>query len=554
MTKTEKHAPKAIASIQFYCNFADKQETTISVKIKTFLLPLLGLAVLLTSFLPATAHDLPAQYRKLDATLEQSSKYIEAHEQLLSREKARLREARSSRQQLNLCYRIYKDYAAFQTDSAIVYLNRCITLSEASGNTAFVQSCLALKATQFSIAGYYAEALTTLGKVERQKLDRTGWQNYYYALNHVYGEMASYTNDTLYRAEYFRKAGAYRDSIFRVFPASSEAALNKREEQCSSRKDFARALQFNDFRLKLAPAGSHTFAIAAYFRYVELSGMGSKDEALYWLTESAMADIRNAVMDQASLWLLAHELAKSGDIDRSHRYIDHAWQFANLFNARTRSWQISPILRNIDTIFQQKEAESNRQLILLIVLATVLLVVLAISLAYLVRQRQRLAEANRQLDESSRVKEAYIGRFLTTCSLYIDKLDKLRLAVYKLVKSHQYDKVLELTRTAGMKNKDMEALYEHFDEVFLNLFPSFVDQINTLLRPDAQFVLNDPKRLTTPLRVFALIRLGMDDSTKIAECLHYSVNTIYNYRAKVRNGALGKRNEFEKKVKMIGTV
>ena len=122
------------------------------------------------------------------------------------------------------------------------------------------------------------------------------------------------------------------------------------------------------------------------------------------------------------------------------------------------------------------------------------------------------------------------------------------------MKSHQYDKVLELTRTAGMKNKDMEALYEHFDEVFLNLFPSFVDQINTLLRPDAQFVLNDPKRLTTPLRVFALIRLGMDDSTKIAECLHYSVNTIYNYRAKVRNGALGKRNEFEKKVKMIGTV
>ena len=537
----------------FYCNFASEQVTTLSVKTKT-ILPLLSLiAVLLASALPATAYDLSAQYHKLDEALEHSAQYISAHERRLSREKARLRAARAPRQQLNLCYQIYKDYMAFQTDSAIAYLNRCIALSKTLGNTAFAQSCLALKATQFSIAGYYPEALTTLDQVNRRELDPTGWQNYYYALNHVYGEMGSYTSDKQLNKDYFRKADAYRDSIFMVFPASGETALRKREEQCSSHKDFVRALRYNDLRLKLAPAGSHTFAIVAYFRYVELSGMGREEEALYWLTESALADIHNAVTDQASLWSLAHMLDKAGDIDRSHRYIDHAWQFADLFGARTRSWQISPILRNIDTNFQKKEAENNRQLVLLAVLATLLSVVLFISLAYLMRQRQRLAEANRQLDESSRVKEAYIGRFLTTCSLYIDKLDKLRLSVNKLVKNRQFDKVLELTRTAGMKSKDMEALYEHFDEVFLNLFPSFVEQINALLRPDAQFVLSNPKRLTTPLRVFALIRLGMDDSTRIAECLHYSVNTIYNYRAKVRNGALGKRDEFEQKVKMIGT-
>ena len=537
----------------FYCNFASEQVTTLSVKTKT-ILPLLTLiAVLLASALPATAYDLSAQYHKLDEVLEHSAQYISAHERRLSREKARLRAARAPRQQLNLCYQIYKDYTAFQTDSAIAYLDRCVALSKTLGNTAFAQSCLALKATQFSIAGYYPEALTTLDQVNRRELDPTGWQNYYYALNHVYGEMGSYTSDKQLNKDYFRKADAYRDSIFMVFPASGETALRKREEQCSSHKDFARALRYNDLRLKLAPAGSHTFAIVAYFRYVELSGMGREEEALYWLTESALADIHNAVTDQASLWSLAHMLDKAGDIDRSHRYIDHAWQFADLFGARTRSWQISPILRNIDTNFQKKEAENNRQLVLLAVLATLLSVVLFISLAYLMRQRQRLAEANRQLDESSRVKEAYIGRFLTTCSLYIDKLDKLRLSVNKLVKNRQFDKVLELTRTAGMKSKDMEALYEHFDEVFLNLFPSFIEQINALLRPDAQFVLSNPKRLTTPLRVFALIRLGMDDSTRIAECLHYSVNTIYNYRAKVRNGALGKRDEFEQKVKMIGT-
>lgn len=507
-------------------------------------------AFLLMSASPALAYQ---QYHVLDEALEQSPKYIAAHERQLNRLKAQLSATHSLPQRLKLSYRLYKGYTSFQTDSALVYLDRCISLAQALGHTAFAASCRAQKATQFSIAGYYPEALTTLSKLNRKELDRTGWQNYYYALNHVYGEMASYTGDKLLRTQFFHKADSYRDSMYAVYPASSEAVLMKREITCSSRKDFARALLYNDLRLRLASKGSHAYAIVAYFRYVELEGMGCENEALYWLTESALADVRNAVTNQASLWILADKLDKSGDIDRSHRYIDYAWQFANLFGARVRNWQISPILRNIDSNFQEKEAQTNRQLALLVVLVSMLSVVLIVSLAYMMRQRQQLANANRQLDESSRVKEAYIGRFLTTCSLYIDKLDKLRLSVNRMVKNHQYDKVLELTRTAGMKSKDMEALYQHFDDAFLNLFPSFVDQINALLRPDAQFVLPDPSRLNTPLRVFALIRLGMDDSTKIAECLHYSVNTIYNYRAKVRNGALGKRDEFEEKVKMIGT-
>lgn len=521
-------------------------------KNKIIYLLLFFVTFLLTAASPVSAYDLSQQYHLLDEALAQSTKYIAAHEQSLRKKKVLLHNASSKQQRLRISYQLYESYAAFQTDSALVYLDRCIALSEAIGHTAFAQSCRALKATQFSVAGYYPEALTMLREVNRKELDKTGRQNYYYALNHVYGEMASYTSDKRLRKQFFDTADSYRDSMYAVYPASSEAVLMKREIQCSSHKDFAHALQYNDLRLQLAPKGSHVYAIVAYFRYVELEGMGREDEALYWLTESAIADIRNAVTNQASLWSLADKLDKSGDIDRSHRYIDYAWQFANYFGARTRSWQISPILRNIDSTFQQKEARNNRQLIMLVILVSMLSVVLIISLAYMMKQRKRLADANRQLDESSRVKEAYIGRFLTTCSLYIDKLDKLRLSVNKMVKNHQYDKVLELTRTAGMKSKDMEALYQHFDEVFLNLFPSFVEQINALLRPDAQFVLADPSRLTTPLRVFALIRLGMDDSTKIAECLHYSVNTIYNYRAKVRNGAIGKRDEFEKQVKMIG--
>lgn len=500
----------------------------------------------------AKGYDINHQISLLDKTLQESQRYIHARERRLDKMKSRLRSTRDVGARLRLCYDIYKEYSAFQSDSAIAYLDHCVSLSSSMGDEPFAESCRALKATQFSMSGYYPEAQTTLASINRQHLDKTGWQNYYYALNHVYGEIASYSSDKHTKEEFYAKADNYRDSIFSVYPAMSIPSLIKHESQCSSGKDFARALHYNDLLLGRIKKGSHDYAIATYFRYEELIGMGREKEAVYWLTESAMADVRNAVTNQASLWSLADILDKAGDTDRSHRYIDYAWKYAGMFGGRVRSWQISPILSNIDRNFQQKEARANRLLFALVVMVSLLLVVLIATLFNMARQHRRLAAANHRLDNINLVKEAYIGRFFTICSLYIDKIEKLRLTVNKMIKNRQYDKVLELTGTAGMKNGEVDVLYDHFDEVFLHLFPNFVEQINLLLRPEARFVLSDPKRLTTPIRIFALIRLGIDDSTKIAECLHYSVNTIYNYRAKVRNGALGERDNFERKVRLIG--
>ena len=103
-----------------------------------------------------------------------------------------------------------------------------------------------------------------------------------------------------------------------------------------------------------------------------------------------------------------------------------------------------------------------------------------------------------------------------------------------------------------MKEKELEELYENFDSVFLNLFPTFVDDFNALLDPETQIHPKDENRLTTEIRIFALIRLGIEDSSKIAEFLHYSVNTIYNYRARIKNGAINNRESFERRVKLLG--
>ena len=163
----------------------------------------------------------------------------------------------------------------------------------------------------------------------------------------------------------------------------------------------------------------------------------------------------------------------------------------------------------------------------------------------------QLSVVNSQLTESNRVKEEYIGRFMSLCGQYIDKLDNYRKMVNKKIKNKQLDELFQISKSTELKEKELEELYENFDMVFLHLFPNFIDDFNALLQPELRVRPKEKNRLTTDLRIFALIRLGFEDSSKIAEFLHYSVNTIYNYRARIKNGALGNREQFENMVKTL---
>ena len=131
-------------------------------------------------------------------------------------------------------------------------------------------------------------------------------------------------------------------------------------------------------------------------------------------------------------------------------------------------------------------------------------------------------------------------------------MESQRKRVNKMVKQKEYDKLYEMTKPSENQSKEMDELLELFDSAFLQLFPDFVSDFNALLRPEERIELSEPTKLNTSLRIFALIRLGIEDSGKIADFLHYSVNTIYNYRARIKNGALEDRDNFEQHVKEIG--
>ncbi len=386
--------------------------------------------------------------------------------------------------------------------------------------------------------------------MDSTKLDYEGYYNYLWARQHLYNELSYYCQSPNLRRHYDGLVREARARVIQEFPHQDDRWLQMMELNCREKKDFKEALKFNDLRMAKVKTGSHEYAIVAYYRAVIYKSMNDDASAIYYFLQSALCDVRLAVMDQGSMWELANMLQDDPkEFRHSYTFIKFAWDAARTFNTGMRSRQIMPVLSTIEETYQTALTQTNKRLKLMIGVSVLLLAAVAGLLLYVNRQRRRLASAHKTLEQANKMKEEYIGRFLRLCAVYADKIERMRKRVVKLVKARELNKLMDSMQS---DSKDLDELYGYFDSAFLKLFPDFVSEFNALLKPEERIVQEDQSHLPTPIRIFALIRLGIEDSGKIAEFLHYSVNTIYNYRAKVKNAALCNREEFEERVKQIG--
>lgn len=523
-------------------------------------------------------------YEQLDQAIEQSQYYINQKESRITKIKKQSRQGHTPPQLLTAYYKLYEEYQTYKSDSSIYYIHQAIDLAKRNNMKSDITKLRSLLALQYSTSGAFTEALHVLQSIDKKTLNNSNKKDYYIAFYHVYGELG-FTNiniDTELSQEFYSKQDCYRDTLFSILSPNSEDYLMRKEVLLTSQNKLKEALKINDIRLSKCKKGSHEYGIVAYYRYLIYRSLKDEDMVKYWLLQSAICDVKCAINDQASLWILAEILSKEKDVERSYKYINFSWKANKKFCTRIRSWQISPVLGTIDHNYQAELKKANHRLIFAIICVSLLVIALALLTFYVNKQKSYLSNArnelkktntqleelnnklsstngmlkasNDKLNESNGVKEEYIGQFLGACSHYIDKLDKMRLNVNKMVKNKQYNELYSMTKSSEVKEQELEELYANFDKIFLNLFPNFVEDLNGLLKEECQIHLSSPNKLSAIVRVFALIRLGIDDSTKIAEFLHYAVNTIYNYRAKLRNGAINDRNEFEKKVRELGTL
>ena len=542
--------------------------------------------VALGIYVSAQDDDMKVIYQQIDEAIEQSPRIVGEYEQQIGDIRQQYQHSSRPEEKYQLAFRLYEQYKAFMNDSALFYLNEAEQWAGRQGQTDLVGNCRALKAFQCSTVGYYTEAQTLLKNIDKRQLDSIGLRNYYKAQMHVYGELGYYSNIPSMKEGFFKNQALYRDSLFSMIDHSDQDYLMYKIYELNDLKELKEAHKLSSQWVKQVQPGSHDYAIACYYSWLSCEDEGEKR---WWLAQSALYDVRNAVMDQASLLSLAEILNADGDLDRSYKYIRFTWDCNNRFNTRMRSWQITPILNVIENNYQ-KAVEHNTKVLRMSVVVVSVLALFILGVLFFLHRRNRqldtarnelkhsndelaaansqlakqteelsvlnteLSTLNSQLSESNRVKEEYIGRFMSLCSQYIDKIDDYRKMVNKKMKNKELDELFRLSKSTELKERELEELYQNFDSVFLHLFPNFVDDFNALLQPEMQIHPKEENRLTTEIRIFALIRLGIEDSSKIAEFLHYSVNTIYNYRARIKNGALDNRESFERRIKQLGLI
>ena len=539
--------------------------------------------------------NLDSLYHVLDAAIDSSAIYKKQKMDAINTLEKQYRTAHNDQEKYQFAMSLFREYIAFVNDSALNYIQVCMESAERMGRKDLQTQCELLLAYQLADTGFYPEAEIHFKAISKDHLTDELVITYLTGMNHLYGEMGYYSHDKKLKEQFYAKSEAIRDSLLQILPEDSYNYNSVKSVELNNQGNTEEALKCSDKWMKLTKPGTRDYATMSFYRSEIYRNQGDVEMERYWLIMSALTDIRQAIMDQAALWSLANSLMdKEEDLDRAYKYMDFSWECISYFSTHMRSWLVSPILTRINDKYKENLHQAYTNLIWTIAAISLLVVGLLMLLFYVSKKRRQLAviknelkyandelgelntqlsaknndlsEANQLLSEineqlrqaiihlndSNRVKDEYIGKFLSVCSDYIDKLDNYRIKINRKLKAGQQADVLRMTSSEQLKEDELKAFFDHFDDIFLRLFPTFIDDFNALLRPGEEIIPTEKNHLNTDLRIFALIRLGIEESSKIAEFLRYSPNSIYAYRARIKNKAIGNRDEFEKLVKEIG--
>lgn len=544
---------------------------------KSYLLPLLLLFTL-----PVSAQQtLESLLRDLDVAIENSEQYEKEKIQRITLMKDGLKAHELSlEEEYRINLRLYNEYEAYICDSARHYINRNIDIATQLGNREWLDESKLKKAHILATSGLYAEGVRLLETIEKQYLSERLLVDYYMAFENIYLYHAEYAQDDEYRPEYLDKMNRYRDSVLLVVPEGSYQYVIVRAPQFIDRQQPEQAEILLKECMHKTASDTREYAILTSILAFTYQMSNRLELQKVSLTESAIADIKGVVKENNSLRALSELLYEEGALDRANKYMKKSMADASFYNARLRNVQASKMLPVIDYAYQLEKEMQRRKLQIFLGVISILSLFLIVAVGYVIRQLKKLAKARREvvhanrelqklnadlveanrrqkqtndsLTEANCIKEEYIGRFLGQCSAYIDKLETYRRMLNKKAASGKVEELYKTLKSSQFIEDELKEFNHNFDNSFLSIFPDFVECFNRLLPEGEQIVPKQGERLTTELRIFALIRLGITDSAKIASFLRYSITTIYTYRSKLKNKSLY-RDNLEEQVMKIGS-
>lgn len=504
----------------------------------------------------------------LDSYVDKRDEFSKQKEKKIDQLKLKLRTAENNTQRLALLNSIYREYYTYHYDSAMVYVNRGLALSENENNTYYIALNKINRAAVLSTGGFYSQSEELLEDIKKKGVPEQLKQYYYYTRTWLYNYWEAFSNKSEFMGFYHKKKFENMKLTMEV-TSSKDVALHAylSGELAFLINPMSKAvLQFYTKALLNSRVDSRVHASAAYCVARYYRELGDMQRYEKYIIEAAISDMvcplkENLALQEFSTYLYEKDQKYA---DRAARYIYCSMEDARFYNNRLRMLEISSVLPIIATANQEALAHKERIVRgVLAVVSFLSLMLLAMAIfgykqnKWLAGSRREVKTQNRQLKElnerlvaTNHRRETYMRLFMDISAVYIRKLMEYRKLVSRKIKANQTADLLKTINSYKLAEEEATTFYTRFDRAFTELYPSFVDELNSLLLPEERIAQPSPNTLTTEVRIYALMRLGVTESQEIATLLFYSTQTIYNYKSAMRTRAVN-RETFDEDINRL---
>ena len=450
-----------------------------------------------------------------------------------------------------------EEYQSYSYDTATLYVEKLTDEATTVGDADKIAEAQIKRAFLFLSSGLFKEAADVFENIDTATLCPSLRAEYHIHYARLLYDMADYVHGQI-SAEYLACGHCQSEQALRYISANdtvrywSTAALfaNKQNDWALAIERFERALQCSTIN-------EHERAIAYSSMGFAYNCLGNQDAAEHYWVLAAIADLKSCTKETMAISIVAQRIYQNGDIPHATRYIQQALSDAQFYNARHRQLHVSKILPIIEQHQILTQQNANRRIRILNICLYVLLGILLLALIFLYNRikatnaaERTMKDMNQRLSEANYIKEECIATFLCNESSVYSKLERYQRYVKKRTHDKQWDDLQQIPPYADVRMLRND-FYKRFDSMFLHIFPNFIAQFNLLLDADKQISVRTGELLTTELRIFALIRLGINDNQQIATLLDYSINTIYTYKTRVKNYSQLSAEEFYQRLMQI---
>ena len=517
--------------------------------------------------------DIDRLYNTIDSLIEHRSELLAEKEIRLKALKDGLQEGLDEDQLFKLNERIYDEYMAYNFDSAYYYINKNVERQRALGHADRFAASAVRMAHILAVSGIFNNARLLLNEVRVEDISTANKIDYYEQqseLNLFRSEMANFT--PLFPA-YVDSMQHYRQKILEIAPHDSYNYIFNLATYTCEQGEVDKAIKMlEDYLPKLRQGDRHYSIVTSTLAYFYTHKDQPETREKYLLL-SAISDLRASILENNSLRELSIILLERQEYKKAYNYLQQASEDAKLYGSRLRSLQAARLAPLITQAYDTERVRTqNRTYILLAILSVITLLLIGTIAFILSMMRKRRAAiekintlnqelerrnaaieaANNEMKESNRIKDEYIGRFLELSSNYIQRGEDRAKLLNRLARDKKMAELYAELKSSASLNESIRLFYQNFDTAFLNIYPNFIKEVNSLMANGNQFEVDGGQKLTTELRILALIRLGINDNQKIADILRSSITTIYTYRSKIKSRALSK-DTFEDEIRIIAT-